>query len=306
MLDLYRLHIFVTAAREGSFNRAGQRLGMSASGVSQHMQKLEAELGQKLFKRSPRGVTLTEAGQILHAHSVRLLEMSSETKSSLALKDDTPSSEVTIGATPGVSVYLMPEWIQSFRRNHPNTTVHLQTGTTSQVVASLLKGECDVVFVEGDVDELNSKYGKLVLDHVEQFVVVGPHHAWWGRTSVRIDDLNGQSFIVRQPRSHTRQWLEQTLLQHGVRPVISAEFDNPESIKRAVANGVCLTVLPYYAVQQEVGLGLLHAIPLEGQPLMRRLLLLWPLEHRLPRHARSFVFHLADRYPSIGRLPKLL
>lgn len=303
MFDLYRLNIFLTVAREGSFNRAGQKLGMSAAGVSQHMQKLEAELRQKLFERSRRGVTLTEAGQSLLVHGQRLLDMSSEAKQALSARGFFQKNEVNVGATPGVSVYLMPDWLHCFRRDYPETTIHLHTGVTSQIVSELVEGKHDIAFVEGEVNQLDHKLGLLVLENVEQLVIVGPQHAWWQRPSVTIDELDGQSFIVRQRSSHTRQWLEQTLLQHGVRPVISAEFDNPESIKRAVANGACLTVLPLYAVQQEVKLGLLHAIQIEGQPLMRQMQLLWNRQQGLSRSVHAFVQQLNDRYPTLRTLP---
>ncbi|XWX03842.1 LysR family transcriptional regulator [Aggregatilineales bacterium SYSU G02658] len=299
-IDLYRLTIFMTVTREGSFNRAGRRLGMTASAVSQHIQTLEARLGKALFERSPRGVTLTAAGKDLAYYGERLLAMATEAERAIMGEPAAPPEEVTLGATPGISVYLMPEWIQRFRSRHPGVTVNLQTGVTSEVVNGLLEGKYDVAFVEGEIDMQAARQCRaLLLDEVEQMVVVGRQHPWWGRAALRIEDLNGQSFIVRQPRSHSRQWLEQALLQHSVRMAISAEFDNPESIKRAVANGVCLTVLPLYAVKQEVAFGLLHAIPLEAQPLVRAMHLLWSVERGLSRTAGAFVKQLASQYPSI-------
>jgi molybdate transport repressor ModE-like protein len=306
-IDLYRLTIFMTVTREGSFNRAAQKLGMTASAVSQHIQTLEARLGKALFERSPRGVALTEAGKTLAYHGELLLAMTAKAEKAVMGDKPAPPEEVTLGATPGISAYLMPEWIQQFRTHYPTITVNLKTGVTSEVVNGLIEGKYDAAFVEGEFDpHAERRYGWLVLDEVEQMVVVGPQHPWWGRVSLRIDELNGQSFIVRQPSSHSRQWLEQTLLQHGVRMVISAEFDNPESIKRAVANGICLTVLPPYAVKQEVKFGLLQAIPLEGQPLMRAMHLLWSLERGLSHSGRAFILDLRDRYPNIELLPARL
>jgi DNA-binding transcriptional LysR family regulator len=306
-IDLYRLTIFMAVARAGSFNRAGQRLGMTASAVSQHMQTLEARLGKPLFERSPRGVTLTEAGRDLAYYGELLLATAAEAERAIKGDQADPPSEITLGATPGISVYLMPEWIQSFRSRHPHMSINVETGVTSQVVAGLLEGKYDAAFVEGEIDPRDERdYGLLVLEEVEQMVVVGRQHPWWGRAALQIEELNGQSFIVRQPSSHSRQWLEQSLLQRGVRMVISAELDNPESIKRVVANGICLTVLPHYAVKQEVEFGVLQAIPLAGKPLMRTLHLLWSLQNGLSQGGRTFVSHLQDRYPNIGLLPPLL
>lgn len=290
----------MTVTREGSFNRAGRRLGMTASAVSQHIQTLEARLGKALFERSSRGVTLTAAGKDLAYYGERLLAMATEAERAIMGEPAALPEEVTLGATPGISVYLMPEWIQRFRSRHPGVTVNLQTGVTSEVVNGLLEGKYDAAFVEGEIDAQAARQCRaLLLDEVEQMVVVGRQHPWWGRATTTINELNGQSFIVRQPRSHSRQWLEQALLQYSVRMAVSAEFDNPESIKRAVANGVCLTVLPLYAVKQEVAFGLLHAIPLEGQPLVRAMHLLWSVERGFSPAGRAFVKQLASQYSSI-------
>lgn len=306
-IDMYRLTIFMEVVRAGSFNRAGQRLGMTASAVSQHMQTLEAWFGRALFERSPRGVMLTEAGKALAHHGELLLTAAAEAERAVRGEQVDTSQELTLGATPGISTYLMPEWIQSFRSRYPQMSINVETGVTSQVVTGLVEGKYDAAFVEGEINAHGErKFGRLVLEEVEQMVVVGRQHPWWGRETLQIEALNGQSFIVRQSSSHSRQWLEQALLQHGVRPVISAEFDNPESIKRVVANGVCLTVLPPYAVKQEVEFGVLQAIPLEGKPLMRTLHLLWSLQHGLSAGGRSFVHHLQDRYPNVELLPMLL
>ncbi|MBL8121094.1 MAG: LysR family transcriptional regulator, partial [Anaerolineae bacterium] len=167
-------------------------------------------------------------------------------------------------------------WVQQFRSRYPQLTVALQTGVTASIVSDVLGQQLDIGVIEGELDEhAPERLGVLVLETVEQQVVVGFKHPFWDVEAVRVDDLRGQSLIVRQMNSHSRSWLEGALREHGVEPVIGAEFDNLESIKRAVALGMCAAVLPSYVVQNEVNQRLLHMIPVEGKPFTRTLKLIW-------------------------------
>jgi DNA-binding transcriptional LysR family regulator len=95
---------------------------------------------------------------------------------------------------------------------------------------------------------------------------------------VALAELGAQTLILRQRSSQTRIWLDNILQQHGVHPHIGAEFDNVESIKRAVANGAGVTILPAYAAEQEAESGRLRLLHVADVPLQRTLKLLWNRE----------------------------
>jgi DNA-binding transcriptional LysR family regulator len=302
MLDLYKLHIFTLVAREGSFSAAAQRLLMTQSGVSQHIQDLEHALGTALFVRGRRGVALTPAGETLLGYAEPILSLATEAENALVEIDQSAAGKVAIGATPGVGVYMLPDWMQAFRARMPGMTAVLQTGVTAQIVEEVRSRRIDLGFIEGELDdELAASIGVATLEQVEQHVVVGQGHAWWGRTSISLDALRDQPFIMRQPGSQSRRWLDQQLAQAGIQPRITAEFDNLESIKRSVSAGMCLTILPAYTVRQELDLGLLHLIPLEGMPLVRTLKLIWDERRAFAPPARAFLSHLETVFPGITR-----
>jgi DNA-binding transcriptional LysR family regulator len=95
---------------------------------------------------------------------------------------------------------------------------------------------------------------------------------------VALEELGAQTLILRQRNSQTRVWLEGVLQQHDLHPRVGAEFDNVESIKRAVINGQSVTVLPGYAVEHEVEMGRLWRLHAAGRPLQRTLKVLWNRE----------------------------
>lgn len=300
MLNLYKLEIFSIVVQTGSFSAAAERLLLTQPAVSQHIQDLEASLGTRLFDRGRRGVTLTPAGETLHDYTRTILRLLAEAEAAVTDVSQLAEGQMTVAATPGISVYYLPDWIQAFRAGYPNLTVHSRTNITPEIVDALKAGKIDIGLVEG---ELNSGAGQGIgvveLENVEQFVVVGPSHAWWGRDSLVCGDLNGQIFVMRQRNSQTRLWLDSRFQAAGTAIHIAAEFDNVESIKRAVTKGMGISILPGYAISAEVKAGSLAAIPVTDKPLQRTLKLLWNEENFLPPVCRMFVRHLLGYFPHL-------
>jgi len=303
MLDLHKLEIFIRVAREGSFSRAAESLLMTQPAVSQHIADLEAQLGATLFSRERRGVTLTTEGETLHGYTLQILRLLAEAENAVTDVRKLSSGQLAIGATPGLSIYLLPDYIQSFRAQFPQITITLQTGTTGQILSELSAGRIAFGLIEGELDGVTqAQLGVLALEEVEQLVVVGPKHPWWQRQQLQLRELDGQSFIMRQANSHTRVWLEQALSAHQVQPKVSAEFDNVESIKRTVTLGLCLTVLPDYVVSHEVAAGLVHTIPIEDAPLRRTLKLIWDKESPFAPVTTAFLRHLQGKFMALAKV----
>jgi len=257
MLSLYKLEIFGTVVQVGSFSGAAQRLYMTQPAVSQHIQDLEARLGTPLFLRGRRGVTLTPAGKTLYEYTQRILQLVAEAESAVTNVQHLDSGQVTIGATPGVSVYLLPDWIGSFRALYPQLNVSIQTATTTEIANGVLEHQVDIGFVEGELETIGSKrLGSLVLRPVDLFVVVSATHPWHERERVTLDELDQQPFITRQPGSRTRAWVDDLFSQRGVQPRVVGEFDNQEAIKRAVISNIGVSILPDYAISRETAAGM--------------------------------------------------
>lgn len=301
MLNLYKLEIFSIVVQTGSFSAAAERLLLTQPAVSQHIQDLESSLGTRLFDRGRRGVTLTPAGETLHDYSRSILRLLAEAEAAVTDVSQLAEGQMTVAATPGISVYYLPDWIQAFRAGYPNLTVHSRTDITPEIVAALWAGKIDVGLVEGELDNSPAAegIGVVELENVEQLVVVGPSHPWWGRQSLVCADLDGQTFVMRQRNSQTRLWLDSRFQAAGTAIHIAAEFDNVESIKRAVVKGMGISILPGYAIAAEVEAGSLAAIPVTDKPLQRTLKLLWNEENRLTPVCRAFVRHLLGYFPHL-------
>lgn len=298
MLSLYKLEIFNTVAMEGSFSSAAGRLHMTQPGVSQHMRDLEEGLGRKLFERGPRGVSLTPAGETLLDYTRCILRLLADAEAALANLEQLEQGQLTIGATPGASVHLLPQWIQAFHQRFPTLSVLLRTDTTAAIANELLSGKLDLGFVEGEL-QVDPPLNAMALRDIELFVVVGRDHAWSERQKITLRSLADQPFIARPPGSQTRTWVNQVFDQFGLTPRIIAEFDNPEAIQQAVASGMGVTILPEWGLDADRWQGRLFPITLEDVALKRTLKLLWTDTPSLKPAERAFLTLLSDLFPQL-------
>lgn len=300
MLKLSKLEVFIIVAQEGSFSAAAKRLHLSQPAVSRHMQELEESLGIRLFKRLRRGVELTTGGEILRQYTEQILWLVHEAEGALTDVRHMVVGQVRVGATPGVSVYLLPTWTRSFTSAYPNLTVSARTGTTSGVIESLLTGRIELGVVEGELEAIPlEQLGSVILQDIELVLVVGEGHPWWDADLIDAESLHNHPFVTRQVGSRTRVWIDDILNHRGIEPRLIAEFDNPEAIKEAVMNGLGVTILPTYAVARERAGDLLRAKQIVDLHLQRQLKLLWHTTRPFSPVTRAFLTHLAETYRSI-------
>lgn len=302
MIDLHRLDIFTRVVDEGSFSGAAAQLGMTQSAVSQHMRGLERALGVELFLRGRRGVTITPEGETLLRYARQVFALLGEAESALAGSSAGPGGTLRLGATPGAGLYLLPDWLQSFSTRTPGVSIAIQTSTSARTAADVLARRLDAALIEGEVEVRPSRLGAITLMQPEQFVVIGQRHPWWERQAVRLRDLDGMALVMRPRDSQTRIWLDGVLAAYGIRPVIAAEYDQPESIKRAVSGSTHAAVLPEYVAGHEIALGLLRALPVEDAPLRRDLRLVWDRSRPFTPALRAFLRHLSGMFPVMAGL----
>lgn len=301
MINLYKLEIFNTVAEEGSFSQAARRLRLSQPAVSQHMRDLEHGLGVTLFERTPRGAALTTSGETLLDYTRCILRLVAEAEMAVTGFDHIEDGHISIGGTPGASVYLLPKWIKDFHVRHPALGILLRTDTTENIAVDLRAGKLDLGLVEGEL-RADPPLKSIELQEIKLMVVVGKSHAWWQREAVALPEIDGQAFITRPVGSHTRAWIDAVLEERRIQPKIVAEFDNPEAIKQAVATGMGITILPEMGFLGEQESGTLRGLTSPDLDLTRSLKLVWNDDHLMRPVSRAFLTLLSDTYPQVLRV----
>ncbi|HEY6878029.1 MAG TPA: LysR family transcriptional regulator, partial [Polyangiales bacterium] len=137
-MDLHKLRTFSIVAAEGNITRAARRLSASQPALSKQLSELEDALGTALFHRLPRGVRLTEAGQILRRHADRIFQEEAVAESELAALSGLTRGRLTVGASTTIGSYLIPLLFGAFHRAHPEVRLELEIANTSAVQAMVL------------------------------------------------------------------------------------------------------------------------------------------------------------------------
>ena len=303
MLSLYKLEIFYIAALQGSFSATAEQLFMTQSAVSQHVQELEARLGVMLFKRGRRGVMLTDRGQMLFEYAEKLLALAAEAENRVTDVANLSEGRASIGATPTIGVYLVPQWLQDFRQENKQLTVSLSTAITDQIIKDVKSLKLELAFVEGEIEtDIHADIATLKLDVIDWYVIVAPTHPWWNQEVVSLEQLHQCGFVMRQRGSHTRAWVDKFFAEYNIMPRITAEFDNPESIKQALYTGDNVTLLPRYTIQREIEAGQLRYLPIHDVSLQRDLKLVWNSKRPFTPISYAFIRFIQVHYPTLQEI----
>ncbi len=281
------LKVFLAVVQHGSFNKAAKALLMTQPAVSQRIRHLEQLLGVRLFERTLQGARLTPEGERLfrYAQAVHWLLLAAE--SHLSRPHPEASRRLLLGATPTVSFYCLPEWLHHFHQAYPNVVIHLQTGTTPQLVQQVVRHMLPLALVEGELPE-NAPVTAVPLRALH-FVIVAPDRAPWNTyRRLPLRALHSQPFITRPQGTQTRRWMEDLFQRLDVAPRIVAELDSPEAIKHAVARGLGLSLLPRCLLERAPEQGL-HLIEIEHGPLVRHIKAIWERHQAPPPLAQAFL-----------------
>jgi molybdate transport repressor ModE-like protein len=286
--DSTRLRLLVELERQGSVSGAARAVGIGQPSASEHLRLLEAAAGQRLVERNGRGSRLTEAGRTLASHASQALATLAAGEEELHALAGLESGTIHIGASTTPGVYLLPDTLGCFRRDHPNVTVEVEIASTGEIVERLLAGRIHLALVgETSVDD-RVELEPFLADEIVGIARPGALPTRDGE--VNADVLNAQTLLVRAASSSTRQVAERSLVAAGVEPSRVWELDSAEAIKRAAREGLGVAFLSRYAVAEEVERGELASFRLAGRPRIERRLYVARLARRRPSPSeRGFV-----------------
>ena len=267
--DSTRLRLLVEIGRQGSVSAAARAVGIGQPTASEHLRLLEGAAGQRLVERTGRGSTLTEAGEVLALHAGQALQALAAGEEELGRLAGLDAGTIRIGASTTPGVYLLPDTLGCFRRDHPNVTVEVEIASTGEILDRLLAGQVQLALVgDAEADE-RVRLEPFIKDEIVGVARPGLLTLRDGR--VRPAELAGQTLLVREARSSTRRVSDRALAAARIWPARVWELDSSEAIKRAAREGLGVAFLSRYAVVEEIDRGELEPFRLPGSPLVRDL-----------------------------------
>lgn len=286
--DTTRLRLLVEIEQQGSVSAAARRVGIGQPTASEHVRLLEAAAGQRLVERNGRGSRLTEAGSLLASRAREALAALQAGEEEMGALAGLEAGTIHLGASTTPGVYLLPNTLGCFRRDHPNVDVEVEIASTDEMIERLLVGRVQLALVgETEVDE-RIELTPFLTDEIVGIARPGLLTIKDGRITPAA--LADQTLLVREAGSSTRQTADRALLTLDERPRRVWELDSSEAIKRAAREGLGIAFLSRYAVAEELERGELASFRIRGQPRIERRLHVARLARRpLTPSERGFI-----------------
>jgi DNA-binding transcriptional LysR family regulator len=285
-MDLGQLEVFLTVAREGKFSRAAEKLHRTQSAVSQSIHKLEEDVGEPLFDRSSRDGLLTDAGRVLKEYAERLLNLRDDASGALAELRELQRGKLVIAANEFTALYLLPV-LAEFRRLHPMIRIMVQRSLGSHIPGDVLRHNSELGVLTYDPEEPQLHSIVVYLD--ELIFVVPPTHPLAGEPQVSIRQLGAESFVAHIVSSPYREKVIQTFKRHRTPLHMDIELPTLQAIKRFVAMGTGVALLPEISVENELARGELVRIPVRELRLHRKLRLVYRKAASISHAAGAFL-----------------
>jgi DNA-binding transcriptional LysR family regulator len=285
-MELHQLETFLAVAEERSFSRAAVRLHRTQPAVSQVIRKLEAAVGETLFDRAARDGSLTAAGVLLRDYALRLLALRREAASALGELKSLESGRLQLAANEYTCMYLLPA-IDRYRREFPHITVAVHRMLASRIPEELNLRTFEMGMLSFRPDPAHYRSIAVYADTLA--FIVSPTHPLAGAKRVTISQLGEETFIAHNVASPLRRKVIEAFQRHRTPLNMGIELPTIEAIKRFVAMGNGVALIPHLTVAQELKSGDLVRIPVEDLEARRILRLVHRRQATLSYAARAFL-----------------
>lgn len=286
-VSLRNTEIFCDIAAHRSFSKAAAARQISQPAVSQALQQLEDDLGVVLIDRSKRPIELTAAGSIYFERCQKWLLDYREIEDAVHRYSGRIVGKVRVSAIYSVGLLQMSSYVNRLREEHPEIELHLDYGHPDAIYRGLLRDEMDLGIVSFPRD--GGEIGCIPWLDQEMVVVVPPGHEWAHREQLSVRELDRTKFVAFTAELTIRRKTEKMLKAAGVSVNVTHQFDNVETIKRAVEIDLGVAILPLPTLRREIEIGALHALPLSDVKFVRPLGIVHKRHKHLSRAASQFV-----------------
>jgi LysR family transcriptional regulator, transcriptional activator of the cysJI operon len=291
-MQIESLKVFCDLAETKSFTQAAQINGVTQSAVSQQINSLERLFKSLLIERSKKHFRLTREGQVLYDYSKQVIQTYEALFSKLQEIKDIVSGTIRVATIYSIGLHDLPPYLKKFLKVYPTVNVHVEYRRANQVYEDVVGNVVDLGLVAYPVKDNKLEIYPLRKDPL--VLITHPQHPLGKGKSVRLKALSGQKFIGFDPDIPTRKALDKILKDHSVQVQHVMEFDNIETVKRAVEIDAGVAIVPQGTVVQEVAKQTLAAMRLEDGEFFRPLAAIYKKNKVLSPAMKQFLATLKD------------
>jgi LysR family hydrogen peroxide-inducible transcriptional activator len=285
-MEIHQLRYMVAVARTGNFSRAAESCHVAQPSLSQQIQKLEDELGERLFDRLKREARLTPHGEVFLRRALRILEEVDAAKREAEDARELIRGTVNLGVLPTIAPYLLPGVVVEFTKRFPGVELIIHEDTTARLLKQALAYEIDFALASQPIPASRLSVRELFSE--ELLLALPPGHPLARRRRVGVADLENERLIVMKEGHCLGDQVLGFCDRRGLRPNISFRSAQLETIQSLVHAGVGISLIPAMAAQSDWP-GRPAYRSLERPMPERKIVAVWPQRRALSRAANEFL-----------------
>ncbi|MEZ6189361.1 MAG: LysR family transcriptional regulator [Planctomycetota bacterium] len=294
-MDLAALRSFLVLAQLGNVTRAAEQLGLTQPAVSNQLARLEGEVAQRLFDRTPQGLQLTAAGELLRGFVEEGLERLNAGRAAVAELAGLTTGTLGVGGGATATTYLLPQHLGTYHSRHPEIQLFVREEGSEAVTEAVARGELDLGIVTLPVHA--PARPPLVVEpwaNDELVLIVPRRSALAKQQTFTWRDLDGQPLVLFQAGSSVRNLIDRRLKSAGIEVQIVMELRSIESIKQMVRQGIGAAFVSRFALDRRT-----RGLRCQDRPLHRQLGLIYRADRSLSPAAEAFLQLLRQDAPAL-------
>lgn len=302
-MELWQLRTFRAVAENLNFTKASEQLFLTQSAVSHQIKALEEELGVPLFIRGKSGVTLTDAGQLALEYAIRILNEAERMREFVAGREKAIAGRVRVAAATQALVYLFAPLFEDFMDAYDKVELVFRTTvSTEQTVEDILNGVADIGFASMAVYSPNLEVVELFED--ELILVAGKKHKLAQKGAVTIKQLEKERWILFEHGSSIRRATDGFFKQKQIEPETALESNDTYFVKIMIEHGLGISLLPAWAVVNEINSGELKLVKVKNLNLKRSVAMV-SMKGQQAASIRTFIKYMIERKKDLQKLARL-
>jgi LysR family transcriptional regulator, transcriptional activator of the cysJI operon len=293
-MQIESLKVFCDLAETESFTKAAQINAVTQSAVSQQISALERTFKSLLIERSKKKFRLTREGQVLYEYSKQIIQTYESLHSKLQELKDIISGTIRVATIYSIGLHDLPPYIKRFMKSYPTVNIHVEYRRANQVYEDVFSNVVDLGLVAYPVKD--PKLEIVPLRKEPLVLICHPQHPFAKLKTVKLKALAGQKIIGFEPDIPTRKALDKILKEYGVEVKHVMEFDNVETVKRAVEIDAGISIVPQGTITQEIAKRTLVALPIEDGDFFRPLAAIYKKNKVLSPAMKQFLAILKENH----------
>ena len=245
-MEFRHLQTFQTIIKEGSFLKAADKLQYAQSTITLHIQKLEKELGVKLFSRRGKRTELTVAGRTLQNHTDQLLYRAAKLQQAMTDLVAGKAGQLRVGSVEPVASVHLPAVLVEFCRRYPQVRLSLEVGVTQVISQRVADGTLDLAICSPPAAKLGLSFQLLFQDPISLLIPRNHHLATERDLTVSL--LAEERLILTEEQCPYRDVLEKALIPYDVNPFSGIEVMSLQALQQMVHYGLGIGVMPTAAI----------------------------------------------------------